>query len=190
MKSNAILMKQARESLAGKWGMVVGVCFVYLLMTGSLKPLVPVYLILSGPLAVGLAIFSLAVAREKKADISQLFQGFNRFGVSLGAWLLMALFVTLWTLLLVIPGMIAAISYSQTFFILAEGDSIGSLEALRKSQKMMAGYKWKYFCLGLRFFGWFIVSTLTFGIGFFWLFPYIQISLANFYDDLKGKDNK
>jgi uncharacterized membrane protein len=50
---------------------------------------------------------------------------------------------------------------------------------------MMDGYKWKYFCLGLRFIGWALLCVLTLGIGFLWLSPYIQVSYAKFYEDLK-----
>ena len=97
----------------------------------------------------------------------------------------MVVFVFLWALLLIIPGIIAAIAYSQTFYILAEDDTIGSMDALRKSKEMMIGYKWKYFCLGLRFIGWALLCVLTLGIGFLWLSPYIQVSYAKFYEDLK-----
>ncbi|MDB4205260.1 DUF975 family protein [Polaribacter sp.] len=65
----------------------------------------------------------------------------------------MLLFTFLWTLLLIIPGIIAVLSYSMTFYILADNNSIGAMEAIDKSKKMMDGYKWKYFCLGLRFIG-------------------------------------
>jgi len=69
-------------------------------------------------------------------------------------------------LLLIVPGIIAAISYSMTFFILVEDNSIGVNEARKKSVKMMDGYKWKYFRLGLRFFLLALLCILTLGIGF------------------------
>jgi uncharacterized membrane protein len=98
----------------------------------------------------------------------------------------MILFILLWTLLLIIPGIIAAISYSMTFYILADDNSIGAMDAIDKSKKMMDGYKWKYFCLGLRFLGWALLCILTLGIGFLWLMPYMQVSMAKFYDDVKA----
>jgi len=51
---------------------------------------------------------------------------------------------------------------------------------------MMYGYKWKYFCLGLRFIGWFLLGILSLGIGFLWIMPYMSISFAKFYDDVKA----
>jgi uncharacterized membrane protein len=186
---NKDLMKQAREALSGKWGLAVGTFLVYILIMGGLQ-IVPVAgyiasLIIGGPMGVGIAIFSMAISRNQEAKLSQIFDGFNKFGVSLGAYLLMLLFIILWMLLLIVPGIIAAISYSQTFFIIAENDSIGSMEAINKSKKMMDGYKWKYFCLCLRFIGWALLCILTLGIGFLWLGPYMMVSFAKFYDDIK-----
>jgi uncharacterized membrane protein len=182
--ANAILMKEARESLSGRWGLAVGVSLVYLIISAIIAP-PPAFLILTGPMTVGFSTFIMAFTRKKESDISQLAAGFQNFGTSLIAYLLMTLYIILWSLLLIIPGIIAAISYSQTYFIIAEEKSIDPMEALRKSQEMMKGLKWKYFCLLLRFTGWFILSALTLGIGFVFLFPYIQVTLAKFYDDVK-----
>jgi uncharacterized membrane protein len=89
-------------------------------------------------------------------------------------------------LLLIVPGIIAAISYSQTFYILADDPGMDAISAIDKSKKMMRGYKWKYFCLGLRFIGWALLCILTLGIGLFWLDTYMQTSFAKFYDDVKA----
>ena len=53
---------------------------------------------------------------------------------------------------------------------------------------MMRGNKWKFFCLGCRFIGWALLGIVTIGIGFFWIYPYIMISFAEFYEDLKAGD--
>lgn len=188
---NSVLMQNARESLNGKWGVAVGVSVIYLLIVGSIG-IIPIVgslasLFIAGHFAVGLSIFSLAISRNQDARIEQLFLGFNNYVTILGAYLLMILYILLWTLLLIIPGIIAALSYSMTFYILADDDTIKAQEALDKSKKMMDGYKWKYFCLGLRFIGWALLCLLTLGIGFFWLVPYIHVSVAKFYDDIKDK---
>jgi uncharacterized membrane protein len=185
---NKILMQQARESLKGKWGLAVGTFFVYMLILIVIQ-IIPkagpiLSLLISGPMIVGLSIFSLAISRNQNPQFSQLFDGFKKFGVSLGAYLLYLIFVLLWTILLIIPGIIAALSYSMTFFIIAEDDSIGPLEAIKKSKQMMYGYKWKIFCFYLRFLGWALLCILTVGIGFLWFVPYISVSFAKFYDDL------
>jgi uncharacterized membrane protein len=190
---NVVLMRMARESLSGKWGLAVGTFFVYLLVVGAIQggvrinPLSGIVgIILAGPMALGVSIFSLALARNQQARFEQIFDGFFNFVTALAAYLLMVLFVILWTLLLIIPGIIAALSYSLTFFILADDPAIGPMEAIDKSKKMMYGFKWKYFCLALRFLGWAILCLFTLGIGFLWLIPYMQVSFANFYDDVKA----
>ena len=122
---------------------------------------------------------------NKDAKIEQLFEGFRNFGTSILAYVLMVLFIILWTILLIIPGIIAAISYSMTFFIIAEDETIGAYDALKKSKEMMNGHKWKFFCLGFSFFGWFLLSIFTLGIGLLWLAPYVNVSYVKFYDDIK-----
>ena len=95
----------------------------------------------------------------------------------------------LWSLLFIVPGIIAALSYSH-FFILAEDSTIGALEAMEKSRKMMYEYKWKYFCLGFRFICWAILALFTLGVGFLWLFPYMMVTYAEFYEALKAHHGK
>jgi len=99
--------------------------------------------------------------------------------------LLLFFYVLLWTLLFIIPGIIAQIGYSQVWFILTEDDEISPNDALKKSKEMMYGYKMQYFLLGLSFIGWIILAILTCGIGLLWVLPYIQTSNAKFYEDLK-----
>ncbi len=180
--SNRQLTAQARQSLQGQWTLAVGVNFLYGLVNSVGNE---VNLIIGGPMQMGLSRFSLNLARGKKADIEQLFDGFKSFANTLVAYLLMVLYVLLWALLLIVPGIIAAIAYSQTFFILSDNPEMKGWDALRKSKAMMNGYKWKYFCLCWRFFGWFLLSILSLGVGFLFLFPYAHVSFAHFYDDIK-----
>jgi len=185
---NRVLMQQARESLRGRWGLAIGAWVVFVLISVALSSIPKAgglfSLIITGPMSLGLAIFSLALSRDRDPKFEQIFQGFQKFGVSLGVYLLSALFILLWALLLIIPGIIAGLSYSMIYFIIAEDDSIGPMEALRKSKKMMYGYKWKLFCMYMRFLGWALLCILTLGIGFLWLMPYMGLSHAKFYDDL------
>jgi len=184
---NKILMSQARDALSERWGFVVGTMFVYnifIILFCALLMLGFSFFIIFGPMSVGLCIFSLSISRKQDSKLSQIFNGFNKFGVSLGAYLLQTILIFLWSLLLIIPGIIAALSYSMTFFIIAENESIGPLEAITKSKEMMDGNKWKFFCLGLRFLGWYLLCILTLGIGFLWLMPYMAVSYAKFYDDI------
>ena len=188
---NTDLMQSARESLKGKWGLAIATFIIYSIILGAAgsirSPGSLISLLIGGPFALGAATFSLNLSRGQDARLEQIFQGFNRFGTSLGAYLLMLLYVLLWTLLLIIPGIIAALSYSMTFYILSDDQTIKAEDALKKSKAMMDGYKLKLFYLGLWFFLLSLGCILTLGIGFFWLIPFVHISMAKFYDDVKSK---
>jgi len=190
--TNSTLTQMARESLDGKWGLAVLGTFVYFIvlmgvqLLAEIDPLLMIVtLIISGPIALGFIIFSLNISRYNDPKVENIFEGFQNFKSAVGAYLLMLLFIFLWMLLLIIPGIIAAFSYSMTFYILADDPSISPMDAIDKSKAMMKGNKWKYFLLNLRFLGWALLCLLTFGIGFLWLIPYIQVSIAKFYDDIK-----
>jgi len=188
---NAILMKMARESLKGKWGLAIGVSVIYFLLVAGVQMIPRVgwigSLLITGPMILGLTVFFLALSRNQDAKLEQIFEGFNNFGNSLAAYLLISIFVFLWALLLIVPGIIAALSYAMVFYIMADDKSIGATEAIDRSKKMMDGYKWKLFCLKFRFLGWALLCVLTFGIGFLWLAPYVDTSMAKFYDDIKDR---
>lgn len=191
---NAVLMRQARESLKGKWGIAVGTFLLYQVLMIAIQSIPKggglLYLIIAGPMALGIVIFSLALSRNQNPKIEQIFEGFKRFGQALIVSILMMVFIFLWALLLIIPGIIAALSYSMTYFIMVDDISISASDAIKKSKKMMYGNKWKLFCLHFRFFGWALLCILSLGIGFLWLTPYIQVSIAKFYEDIKGGEVK
>ena len=185
-------MKMARESLKDKWGIAIATFLIYALIIGIVElssetyPFVDLILLLiSGSLSLGVSKFTINISRNQEARIEQLYDGFTNFITSLGAYLLTVLFTLLWTLLLIIPGIIAALSYSMTFYIIADDDSIGAMDAIDKSKKMMYGHKWKYFRLLLRIAGLALLCILTLGIGYLWLFPYAQVCTAKFYEDIK-----
>ncbi|TLU87311.1 MAG: DUF975 family protein [Chlorobium sp.] len=211
---NRVLTSQAREALRGKWGLGVGTAaVVFLLMVvlqflfivisisiagpsaseESLKLFTNIInillsILIDGPMAAGLSYFILSLSRKQDAKLSQVFSGFNIYGLCVGTYVLKIVFIFFWSLLLFIPGIIATLSYSMTYFIIADNNFITPLEAITKSKEMMRGNKWKFFCLGLRFVGWSLLCVFTFGIGFLWLVPYWNVSYAQFYDDLKEKN--
>lgn len=189
---NSILRQQALNSLNGKWGIAIGGCFLYLIAS-SICQNIPVLgpiatLILSGPFQLGLTKFILSIARNREPRIEQLFEGFNDFTRSMQAYLRMLLYIILWSLLLIVPGIIAAFSYSMTFYILADDPNISAVDALNKSKSMMDGHKMDLFLMSLSFIGWAFLCILTLGIGFLWLFPYMNVSIAKFYQDIKGDE--
>lgn len=187
-RANREITHDAHERLRGQWGLPIAFCLLLgLLQSGGGVPFIGplASLILGGPFMLGGATFFLTFARGGKVDMGMLFAGFKNFGNALGLYMLQAIFVMLWSLLLIVPGIIAALAYSQSFYLLAEDKTLGPMEALHKSKALMKGHKWKLFCLGLRFFGWALLCMLTLGIGFLWLMPYMATSYARFHDDLR-----
>ena len=191
MTNNAQIMSDARESLTGKWPLAIGTFLIFLLVSMG-AALIPVAgqvigFLIAGPLAVGGAFFALNIVREQAAKTDDLFFGFNNnLGNSILAYLLVFVFVFIGFVLLIIPGVIVALAFSQTWFILAENPSMDSYEAIIKSKNMMKGYKWQYFKIGLRLFGLGLLCLLTLGIGFLWLLPYQYVVYAKFYEQVKA----
>lgn len=149
----------------------------------------PVALVLGGALTIGLSTYFLNNADRKKTDIADLFTPFKQqFGNSIIYFILQALFVMLWSLLFIIPGIIAAFGYAMAPYILAEHPEISASEALKMSKDMMKGNKGSFFCLQLSFIGWMILSMFTFGIGLFFLMPYMQAANAEFFNEVSGKN--
>ena len=99
---------------------------------------------------------------------------------------LMNVFIFLWMLLLIIPGIVKIFSYSMTPFILEEHPELSANEAIDHSRAMMKGHKFDLFWLILSFIGWMILCLFTLGIGYLWLIPYMQTSIADFYEDVKA----
>ena len=84
----------------------------------------------------------------------------------------------------IVLAVFALLSYSQTFYVLADDPAAGPMEAVRRSKQMMTNRRGKLFCLGLRYLCWSLLCLLTCGVGFLWLYPYMGVGYARFYDDL------
>lgn len=193
LRQNSELRRMAREKLTGNWGIAILMCLIYGIICG-LPGAIPyvgwiVSLLIAGPMALGLIICFMGFIRnERQLQFESLFDGFKNYSSALVLQLLIAIFTFLWTLLLFIPGIIAALRYSMSFYILNDNPQIGAKAALEESKRMMQGNKGKLFCLYLSFIGWFLLSCLTFGIGFLWFIPYVQTTTAYFYQDLKDAE--
>lgn len=206
------LKRQAKLSLKGKWGLAVLLTLIVFLISTFL-PLV-VEIILSGgftqwlfqdetpfwattfstlltiallPLTVAVYWFFLTLVRNENPNIYKVFSiykdGKNTLKL-IFASILQGILIFLWTLLLIIPGIIKSMSYSQMFFLLRDFPELTTLEAISESKKRMKGLKWKYFLMHLSFIGWGILCLFSLGIGFLWLIPYIGTTMATFYNEL------
>lgn len=206
------LKRQAKLSLKGKWGLAVLLTVIVFLIS-TVLPLV-VEIILSGgftqwlyqdetpfgasifstllvialvPLTVAVYWFYLTLVRTENPTIYKVFSiykdGKNTLKL-IFASILQGVLIFLWTLLLIIPGIIKSMSYSQMFFLLRDFPELTTLEAISESKKRMKGLKWKYFLMHLSFIGWGILCLFSIGIGFLWLVPYIGTTMAIFYNEL------
>ncbi|KRM97552.1 membrane protein [Liquorilactobacillus aquaticus DSM 21051] len=102
--------------------------------------------------------------------------------------LLQTLLIFLWTLLLIIPGIIKSISYSQAIYIyrdqLDAGNKIKYRDAITQSRMLMTNHKMEYFLLQLSFIGYWFLTFITGGLAGLWTMPYYQLTMANYYVNL------
>lgn len=125
---------------------------------------------------------------EEKPGIGDLFCRFHIFWKAFGLRLVMGLFVTLWSLLLIIPGIIASYSYAMAPYLMAENPNMGIMEAINRSKELMRCNKWRLFCLHLSFIGWIFLCLFSCGLGFLFLSPYQMLADVAFYRELTGKN--
>ncbi len=146
-----------------------------------------VNLILSTILQFGYYSYCLKVAaRNQNMSYGDLFSTVRYLLKAVGLVLVMSIFTILWSLLLLIPGIIASCRYSQAIFIMAESPDKGIMECIRESKEMMAGHKWEWFVLGLSFILWDLLGLFTCFLGFIYVAPYTTVTLANYYYGLKN----
>lgn len=196
--------KTARDLLKNKWEEPIKIYLLYLIisfLTGCVMGTIEVvngrnYMISMTTDLVSICIiclfmlgiisFFIKFARGEQVTYKELFAHTSRFVSVLITYILMCIFVSLWTIVFIIPGIIAALSYSQTFYLMIDDPSLSGMDALRKSKELMKGHKCEYFLLCLSFIGWAFLAAMTFGIGFIFLLPYIALSQAVYYNNLVG----
>lgn len=126
------------------------------------------------------------VSRNAKLDLVGFGFSSGTYGTIVAAQLLRKIFIALWSLLLVVPGVMKAYSYCLVPYILADRTDVSAKEALVMSETMMMGKRMEMFMLDLSFLGWFILSGMTGGIlGFFYVNPYVHATKAELYLQLR-----
>lgn len=204
MKTISEYKNLALQALEGNWGkgtlatlityvIYIGISFAFMLAFGDLEDdntrtgesLGNIAMLALLPLGWGYFVFFLNIYRSKNPAIGEIFDGFRNY---IKVWATMALqnlYIALWSLLLLVPGIIKTYSYSMTYFVMKDNPSLCYDAAIRESMSLMKGHKMQLFLLDLSMIGWAILSILTLGIGFLFLAPYNTTAHAAFYEELK-----
>lgn len=174
------------DGISAGLGAILAAGAMYLVTAGLV--IAAIHLFLGSVVGVGYSRFNLQLVDRNDAGFAHLFQYFPNWKNAVCARLLRAVYVFLWSLLLIIPGIIASFSYAMTEYILAEHPEMTAREALAASKEMMDGNKWRLFCLRFSFIGWAILCAFTLGIGNLWLNPYKNAAIAAFYREVSGTE--
>ena len=157
---------------------------IVLAVVGVIALMVLAQFIIGGTIQLGYAGYLLRQNRRQDPRFSDLFSEFERFGQGFAQRFLRGLYIFLWSLLLVIPGIIADLSYSMTPYIMAEHPDMTASEAIAASKALMNGHKWELFVLHLTFIGWDILAALTLNVGHLVLNPYKNAAETAFYREI------
>ena len=162
----------AKSALNGMWGIAIGVFFLYFIITSVSGAPENVWIfyalmfLISGPLYIGYQWFHLELIRYNNPGVSTLFSGFTmNYLRNAAAYLMVNIFTFLWLLLLIVPGIIKALAYSMTFFILRDRPELTVFQAITESRRMMDGRKKNLFILILSFLPWVIIPFALIIIG-------------------------
>ena len=192
----AQLKQLSKQQIKGKIGVLFLVTIIVAAISG-LAGLILSFIPVVGPIVSTIIVtpaFTLSISRiyigitnDKKPEVVDAFSGFDDFWSAFKVYFFTGLFTFLWSLLFVIPGIVKSFSYSMAMYILAENKGKPALECIKESKEMMNGHKFELFVLALSFIGWILLGTITFGILYIWLTPYMSTATANFYQNIKNK---
>lgn len=201
-----LIRQDAKARLKGNWTTSVMVVLIYFLLSLAIEGLstcLPyglglamsiLAIVIAGPLAYGIRSIFLNLNRGKKPVIEDMFCGFSSKSRAsiITAGISIYVYTFLWSLLLIVPGIIANYSYSMTYYILLDNPYMSANDAIAKSKEMMNGRKKDLFFLDLTFIGWILLGIISCGIGFLWICPYMETARARFYEAIanKGRDGE
>lgn len=183
------LKNKAKEQIKGNIGKIFVMCLIIFAISLACS-FIPVFgslasFIITPAFTLSFCIVYLKLTKEEEIAVGDVFEGFNKTGKALWLNILIGFFTFLWTLLLIIPGIIKSYAYSMSYYILADNPELTARQALAKSKEITQGHKMELFILQLSFFGWFLLVGLTFGIAAIYVIPYMDATMANFYNSIK-----
>ena len=147
-----------------------------------------VVICVSAYIQLGLAVYCIGLYKGDEANYVTIFSRFKGLKPIVFI-LILSVVIMLGFILLIIPGIILSLMYSQVFYILADDPDIGAIEAFNKSEKMMRGHKWQLFMLNLEAALYIFAGIFTLFIWWAWLIPRYSVAIAGFYEELKKENN-
>lgn len=190
--NNAQLKQLAKAKLKGNWGVALAVLLVAAVISAAASSAFGIIeLIIVGPLTVGVCSVFVSLFRKGSAQFEDMFGGFRNFFNNFITGLLVNVFIALWSMLFIIPGIIKTYAYAMTFYIQNDHPEMTETDAITASRQMMRGHKMELFLLDLSFIGWYLLSALTFGVLLLYVLPYHNAARTAFYETLSGNiDNE
>lgn len=190
MINRSQLKSEAKASLKGNWGVAILALLVYDVIVMVLG-VTGVGSLFTGLAYVGLVAVVISLVRTKTATLDAMVKGITEnFATKFVSTLLVSIFTALWTLLFIIPGIVKGFAYSMTPYILLDRPELSATQAITESRRMMNGHKMDLFVLYLSFIGWILLSILTLGILLLYVIPYMEATVAGFYNSIKDENRE
>ena len=193
MRSNLDLLSRAWDALGNQWLLAMAICVLNGILTSVLSSVGFGLgsMLLGGALAFGMSRVMVLIYRGHVPSVDTYFDGFRHFLPTLIASLLLAVLVLMGLVLLVIPGIVAAIGLSQTFYVLQDHPEMGAEAALKESWRLTwtNGNMWKVLFMGFLSFFVLLGGALAFGVGLFIAYPLVSVMLAGLYEELRLNDS-
>lgn len=189
--NNAQLKQLAKAKLKGNWGVALAVLLVAGVLSAAASSAFGIIeLVIVGPLTVGVCSVFVSLFRKGSAQFEDMFGGFRNFFNNFITGLLVNVFIALWSMLFIIPGIIKTYAYAMTFYIQNDHPEMTETDAITASREMMRGHKMELFLLDLSFIGWYLLSALTFGVLLLYVLPYHNAARTAFYEELIGNSSQ
>lgn len=189
MRTNPEIRKDVQTHMKGNWSNLVLISLVFCIIAFFTAGSFPLVLFVYCPLALGLVITIMHfVRRTKSVSVEDLFSAFNAqfYWKSMGLGILVWVYTFLWSLLLLVPGVIKGCSYFLAPYILVDNPEITAEEAICRSMRLMEGHKMQLFLMSLGYFFLFMLSSLLLFIPMIWLVPYYTVAYVKFYEEVKA----
>ena len=190
-----VLKLAAKDQIRGNIGTIFIAYVICAVIGGALSAIPAIGAILGfsayAVFGFGMLLIIYDITAGVKPDVTRVFDGiklYNWLNIIL-TYFISSVFVALWSLLFVIPGIVKSISYSMAPYILVENPDMQPMDAINASKAMMNGHKTDYFVLMLSFIPWMLLCAVTFGIAGIYVIPYMETTFFNFYYSVRGSEN-